>query len=104
MLCSPCISDGEKAIAYAAVDVGYPLIVLRNEPFPARFKPSGRFFDACAEGRLLMLYPRELRRDGTDRTVTDAARRITRAECLTLNAIASDLCGGKASEIVYRGI
>jgi len=123
VLCSPCISDGEKAIAYAAVDAGHSLIVLRNEPFPSRFKPSGRFFDACAEGRLLMLYSQGLTpcapdpvcapdRDGQSagsqhRWSGGAGRhpaRITRAECLMLNAIVAEICGGNAQDIVYRGL
>ena len=98
VLCSPCISDGEKAVAYAAVDAGYSLIVLRNEPFPPRFKPSGRFFDACAEGRLLMLCPQGL--NGGDRQPA----RITRAECLALNAVVAEICGGNADDIVYQGL
>ena len=102
VLCSPCISDGEKAIAYAAVDAGYSLIVLRNEPFPLRFKPSGRFFDACAEGRLLMLCPQRLMShvpNGGDRQPAH----ITRAECLALNAVVAEICGGNADDIVYQG-
>ncbi len=90
VLCSPCISDGEKAIAYAAVDAGYPLIVLRNEPFPPRFKPNGWFFDACAEGRLLILYPLGLTPRSPNKT-------ISRAECLALNAIVADICGATNS-------
>ncbi len=128
-LCSPCISDGEKAIAYAAVDAGYPLIVLRNEPFPPRFKPSGRFFDACAEGRLLMLYPLGLtpraaqsrlrgghltggacgesgapRVSASDHGGGRQPARITRTECLALNAIVAEICGGDAGEIIYHGL
>ena len=102
-LCSPCISDGEKAIAYAAIDAGHSLIVLRNEPFPSRFKPSGRFFDACAEGRLLMLYPQALTRRAPDRAEkAGAERRLSRGECLTLNALAAEICGGNAADIVYQ--
>lgn len=103
VLCSPCISDGEKAIAYAAVDAGHSLIVLRNEPFPPRFKPSGRFFDACAEGRLLMLCPQ----GQTPRAPNGDGRqpaRITRAECLALNAVVAEICGGNAGDIVYQGL
>lgn len=103
VLCSPCISDGEKAIAYAAIDAGHSLIVLRNEPFPSRFKPSGRFFDACAEGRLLMLYPPPLTRRAPDRAEqAGAERRLSRDECVTLNALAAEICGGNAADIVYQ--
>lgn len=107
VLCSPCISDGERALAYAAVDAGCPLIVLRNEPFPPRFKPSGRFFDACAEGRLLMLRPLGLTAGAPNRPAAGrgaSAPAITRGECLALNAIAAEICGGDAAEIVYYGL
>ena len=107
VLCSPCISDGERALAYAAVDAGCPLIVLRNEPFPPRFKPSGRFFDACAEGRLLMLHPLGLTAGAPNRPAAGrgaSAPAITRGECLALNAIAAEICGGDAGEIVYYGL
>lgn len=98
VLCSPCISDGEKAIAYAAVDAGHSLIVLRNEPFPPMFKPSGRFFDACAEGRLLLLFC-----DGLT-TCVPARRSITRSECLALNALVAEICGGMGGDICYHGM
>ena len=102
VLCSPCISDGEKAIAYAAVDAGHSLIVLRNAPFPPRFKPSGRFFDACAEGRLLMLCPQGLTHCAPNGDGRQPAH-ITRAECLAFNAVVAEICGGNAGDIVYEG-
>ena len=98
VLCSPCISDGEKAIAYAAVDAGHSLIVLRNEPFPPMFKPSGRFFDACAEGRLLLLFCDGLTPCAPNR------KGITRAECLALNALVAEICGGMGADICYHGM
>lgn len=98
VLCSPCISDGEKAIAYAAVDAGHSLIVLRNEPFPPMFKSSGRFFDACAEGRLLLLFCDGLTPCAPNR------KGITRAECLALNALVAEICGGMGGDICYHGM
>ena len=104
VLCSPCISDGEKAIAYAAVDAGHSLIVLRNEPFPPMFKPSGRFFDACAEGRLLLLYCEGLTALVPNRCGMLGApkrKKITRAECLALNALVAEICGGDVGDLHY---
>lgn len=100
VLCSPCISDGEKAIAYAAVDAGHSLIVLRNEPFPPMFKPGGRFFDACAEGRLLLLYCEDLGRNGLSPGAPNR-KTITRAECLALNALVAEICGGNVANLHY---
>ncbi len=77
VLVSPCISHGEKAIARAALETGRPLIVLLANGFAPHYKPTGRYFDACAAGRLLMLapYPYQRRR-----------QTITREQCLELNA------------------
>lgn len=82
VLVSPCISPGEKAIARAALDAGLPLIVLLANGFRPLYKPPGRYFDACAAGRLLMLapFPYQPRR-----------QTITREQCLELNAWAQDI-------------
>lgn len=76
VLVSPCISQGEKTIARAALEAGRPLIVLLANGFAPQYKPTGRYFDACAAGRLLMLapYPYQRRRET-----------ITREKCLELN-------------------
>ncbi len=76
VLVSPCISLGEKAIARAVMDAGRPLIVLLANGFPPCYKPPGRYFDACAEGRLLLLAPFPYQR---------RRRTITREQCLVLN-------------------
>ena len=76
VLVSPCISSGEKEIARAALEAGLPLIVLVENGFSPLYKPPGRYFDACAKGRLLMLAPFPYHRD---------RRTITREQCLTLN-------------------
>jgi REP element-mobilizing transposase RayT len=77
VLVSPCISPGEKAIARAAMEAGYPLIVLLENGFKPHYKPPGRYFEACASGRLLMMAPFPHHSD---------KRTITRDQCLTLNA------------------
>ena len=58
------ISEGEKQIARALREAGYPLIVLLQEGFPKPdnphyryFKPKGVYFEACAAGKLLLLEP-----------------------------------------------
>ena len=57
VLLSPCVSDGERQIAREALAAGLPLVTMANKGFSKLQKPSGRYFDACAEGRLLMLAP-----------------------------------------------
>ncbi len=76
VLVSPCISPGEKEVARAALNAGLPLIVLLENGFSTRYKPPGRYFDACVAGHLLMLAPFPYHRD---------KRKITREQCLTLN-------------------
>lgn len=58
------ISDGEKQIARALREAGYPLIILLENGFPKPddphykfFKPSGIYFEACASGNLLLVEP-----------------------------------------------
>lgn len=38
------------------MDNGGSLIYLTYKPFPEKFKPQGKMFDLCAEGRLLIVY------------------------------------------------
>jgi hypothetical protein len=76
VLVSPCISPGEKAIARAALAAGKALIVLLANGFPPLYKPAGRYFDACAAGRLLMVAPFSYQR---------RRKPVTREQCLELN-------------------
>lgn len=79
---SPCISAGEKEIARAALDAGVPLIVILENGFPPMYKPPGKYFEACANGQLLMLAPWPYH---TER------RTITRSQCLALNSFAETI-------------
>ena len=61
---SAAISEGEKQICRALREGGYPIIVLLAEGFPKEdhphysyYKPSGVYFEACSEGRLLLIEP-----------------------------------------------
>lgn len=58
------ISEGEKQICRALRENGYPLIIILKDGFPKPndpnakyFKPKGVYFEACAEGQLLLLEP-----------------------------------------------
>lgn len=83
VLVSPSISPGEKAIMKAAFEQGFPVIVLQENGFAPLAKPGGRRFDACAQGRLLMLAPWEHHND---------RRLIRRDQCLNLNEMARAIC------------
>ena len=83
ILVSPCISPGEQQIATAALDEGIPLIVLLLNGFPTHFKPQPRYFEACIEGRLLMLAPFAYQTEKLENM---------RQRCLQLNDLAARLC------------
>ena len=82
VIVSPCISPGEKEIARAALEAHQPLIVILENGFPPLYKPPGRYFEACADGSLLMLAPWPYH---TER------RTITRWQCESLNAMAAEI-------------
>ncbi|MDE5843128.1 MAG: hypothetical protein K2H35_05270 [Muribaculaceae bacterium] len=54
---SPAIHKAEKEIMNEAIEMGRSVILLRDQGFEDRFKPQGKYFDLCAEGRLLLLAP-----------------------------------------------
>ena len=82
VLVSPCISPGEKAVMRAAFDAGMNEIVLLENGFSEMWKPGGAQFDACAEGRLLLVAPWPHHND---------RRLITRAQCNELNELAREI-------------
>ena len=86
VLVSPSISAGEKEIMNTAFVNGFPIIVLQENGFAPLAKPGGQRFDACAQGRLLMLAPWQHHND---------RRTITRAQCLELNEMARMICNQK---------
>ena len=60
------ISKGEQFIARTLREQGFPLVVLLNDGFPEEgspherfFKPGGVYFEACSQGKLLLLEPTE---------------------------------------------
>ena len=94
---SPCISDGERQIAREAQKRGLPLIALQNMGFAPLQKPTGRLFDACANGRLLLLAPAAW-------PYSTQTKEMTRFDATALNRIAQWLAGEDAVEINYHGM
>ena len=94
---SPCISDGERQIAREAMKRRLPLVALKNMGFAKLEKPVGRYFDACAEWRLLLLAPAAW-------PYTTQEKPMTRFDATALNRIAQWLAGGSAVEINYHGM
>mgnify|MGYP001601830034 FL=1 len=86
VMVSPFISPGEKEIAkrVMAQEEG-SLILLKPEGFPPLYRPSGLYFDLCAQGRLLVLSPF---------AHTGRKQALTRERCLQMNRWVSEICRG----------
>lgn len=99
------ISEGEKQICRALREAGFPLVVLLNEGFPAPdsphakyYKPQGVYFEACAQGKLLLIEPGSALFDDHD-IATEIYRKdptcspnSKRYHFLALNALIHRLC------------
>ena len=108
-LLSPCVSDGEREVARRAFAEKLSLVVLRNKGFSPLEKPSGRSFDACADGRLLMLAPAAWPH-------LPGEKPMTRRDALVLNRLAQALAedpklalraqdkAGGAAPLRYHGV
>ena len=96
VLVSPCISQGEREIARRAYEAGAKVITLANKGFSPLYKPGGKLFDQCADGKLLMLAPAEW-------PYLPGKKPITRMDACVLNRIAQLVAGDGAVEIDYKG-
>jgi hypothetical protein len=77
---SPFISPFEKRVLDGVLDGGGRAIRLSHEFFGERYKPAGRLFDLCCEGRLLEL-------SVAGEFVRHA--RLDRGACLRMNEVAA---------------
>ena len=96
VLLSPCVSDGERQIAHEALALGFRLVTMHNKGFSRLQKPSGRYFDACAEGRLLMLAPAAWPHQPGEKP-------MTRLDATTMNRVCQWLAGDGAADVNYNG-
>ena len=97
VLLSPCVSDGERQIAREALAAGLPLITMANKGFSPLQKPGGRYFDACADGRLLMLAPAAW-------AYQPGEKPMTRFDATAMNRLCQWIAGENATEINYHGM
>ena len=86
VLVSPAISKGEQAVMRKALNEGLPLIFLTPWGFNTFSKPGHQYFEACAEGRLLMLAPWQHQNERVD---------LSRAMCMALNEMSRQICDEK---------
>ena len=94
---SPCISDGEREIAREAMNRGFRIVAMRNMGFASIQKPTGRLFDICAQGRLLLLAPAAW-------PYSTQKKPMTRFDAAVLNRICQWFAGEDAIEINYHGM
>lgn len=94
---SPCISDGEREIARESMNRGFRLVAMRNMGFAPIQKPTGRLFDICAQGRLLLLAPAAW-------PYSTQEKDMTRFDATALNRICQWFAGEDAVEINYHGM
>ena len=86
ILVSPFISSAEKAVYEACYKEKLRMIRIVNRGLDGKFiYPSGRDLKGCSEGFLLILAPY------SDFSPETAAKRISRSQCLDMNAYAADL-------------
>ena len=86
ILVSPFISPAEKAVYEACYKEKLRMIRIVNRGLDGKFiYPSGRDFKGCSDGFLLVMAPY------SDYSPETSATRISRSQCLDMNAYAADL-------------
>lgn len=80
VLVSPFISQAERTVRDEAEQLGARFIHIRHEPLGERFKPTGADFALTAQGRLLIVAPRE---------ALCNSRTPSRAACMAMNELAA---------------
>lgn len=92
-LASPFISKAEKSIREEILHNGGAIVEILDNGFPEKYKPWGRNFDLCLEGRLLQIAPIAYNTSKTP---------LSRAKALELNSLAHRLCKHCASSTALR--
>lgn len=83
VMVSPFISPGERAMVDLALAMPQArVIVLKSGGFRPLYKPDGRYFDLCAQGRVLILSPYAW---------TGRKEALTRERCLEMNGLAAGI-------------
>lgn len=89
VIVSPFISEKEKKVRNWACENGGRLIIVRWEEFGERYKPAGRLFDLCSEGRLLEI---------SFKGPKGAEGKLGRRECMLMNELAAAIAEGKVMD------
>ena len=87
VLVSPFISETEKNVRNWAEDHEGNIIYIVNEEFDDRYKPKGKQFELCEEGRMMLVSVPNLEGEGE----------LTRSHCLRMNNLAERIASGEFS-------
>ncbi len=79
VLVSPFINPKEKEIRDEGIKRGTGIIRIVENGFPERYKPQGKEFALCSEGRLLLIAPAEY---------NSRKQKLRREVCLEMNSLA----------------
>ncbi|MDY4811183.1 MAG: hypothetical protein SO168_03850 [Muribaculaceae bacterium] len=90
VLVSPFISPAEKEIRAEAEKAGSRFILITADPMAERYKPTGREFALCEEGRMLIISAPATPTPGA------SASGLSRAHCLQMNELARQLASPPA--------
>ncbi len=93
VLVSPFISKEEKIIRSKALEAGGKIIQIKHDGLPDRFKPTGKDFDLCTEGRLLILAPWP---------ETKVNLPLSRSRALSMNMLAREIVSQQVSTCLIR--
>ena len=83
ILVSPAISKGEQAVMHAVLEAQLPQIFLTPWGFNEYSKPGSQYYDACSDGRFLILAPWKHQNQQLP---------LTREMCLQLNGMCEEIC------------
>lgn len=89
VIVTPGISKGELQMKDECIEKGYPLIHLQKEPIGGLWKPEKTRFDACSQGRLLILAPWKAEELGD---VKGVAAKKDYSVFHNLNRLAEEIC------------
>jgi len=101
VIVTPGISRGECLMKELCMEKGYPLIHLQKEPIGWYWKPEARRFDACSQGRLLILAPWKAEELGD---VNDVPSGTNYSMFHNLNTLAEEICRFEGDAIVKGGM
>lgn len=96
VLVTPGVSEGEKRIKNMALERGLPLVLIQKEPIGPYWKPEKQRFDACTNGRLLILAPWNPAALGD---VNDVPSETDYAQFHNMNDLAKEICEAEGYEV-----